>query len=490
MNTLDTINTTCATKVSLEKPVRVRMAPSPTGHLHLGGLRTVIFNWLFARHHNGQFLLRIEDTDLERSKPEFTQSIIESLKWMGVESDEDVIIQSERVPIHRTKALELIAQNKAYYCFCTQEEVVERHKQKMGFDDLFVKYDGKCRTRTTTTADLAQSHVIRFALPDPHNEVSWNDMIRGQIIVHTSQLDDFIIIRSDGMSMYNFAVVIDDAFMGITHIIRGEEHVSNTPKQIMLYQALDYCAPTFAHVSMILGPSGDKLSKRDGAVNVLDYKQLGYLPDALFNYMVRLGWAHGDQEVFTRDELIALFNVDGIGKKPATFDQTKLDWFNGLYIRNAQPQTLWNQMVENVDHPIFKTITWNEQQIDQAITLYKERVKTLAELAHELHILHGPSISYNQEDITAWIKPETTGYLAQIMQTLEATTDFGIDIVTERIKELTKTLGIKLGAVAQPIRIAMVGKSASPGVFDLIAFLGKQESIRRIEELLTFLKDQ
>jgi len=464
------------------------MAPSPTGHLHLGGLRTVIFNWLFARHHNGTFLLRIEDTDLERSKPEFTESIVQSLAWMGVQSDEPLVIQSERVPEHRRLALQLTEQGKAYFCFCSQEEVIERHKKKMGSDDLFVKYDGFCRTKKITDADADKPYVIRFALPAEHSEIGWHDMIRGEIVVHTSQLDDFIIIRSDGMSMYNFAVVVDDNFMRITHVIRGEEHVANTPKQIMLYRALGMEAPEFAHCSMILGPSGDKLSKRDGAVNVLEYKQAGYLPEALFNYMVRLGWSHGDQEVFSRAELISLFNVDAIHKKPATFDQVKLDWFNGLYIRNAQPQDLWKQLVENVEHPIFKTLVWTDEQINAAITLYKDRVKTLTELAGELHILHGPTIAYHQEDILQWITPETLRHLAQIKQILEEAEPFTVDLLSVNIKQWAKNAELKFVAIAQPIRIALVGKSASPGVFELLAFLGKQESLRRIDNLVRFLQ--
>jgi len=472
---------------STNRPVRVRMAPSPTGHLHLGGLRTVIFNWLFARHHGGKFLLRIEDTDLERSKPEFTQSIVNSLNWIGIQPDEPLVIQSEHVPEHRRIATELIEQGKAYYCFCSQEEVIERHKKKMGFDDLFVKYDGLCRTKKITDADLLKPYVIRFALPAIHDDVGWHDMIRGEIVVHTSQLDDFIIVRSDGMSMYNFACVVDDARMKISHIIRGEEHVANTPKQIMLYRALGHDAPEFAHCSMILGPSGEKLSKRDGAVSVLEYKNMGYLPNALFNYMVRLGWSHGDQEQFTIDELITLFTIDGVGKKAAIFDQTKLDWLNGVYIRQAQPGQLWNRMVEDVDHPIFKTIKWTDQEIHQAIALYQERVKTLAELAHELHILHNPCVAYNQEDLLHWIKPETIGYIAQIKQILEEAPEFTLDIISARIKEFAKTKDLKFVNIAQPIRIALVGKSSAPGVFELLAFFGKEESLRRIKDLLEFL---
>ena len=468
------------------KPVRLRFAPSPTGHLHIGGLRTIIFNWLLARHNNGAFLIRIEDTDLERSKPEYTQSILQTLQWMGVESDEPVVIQSERVPEHRRIAQELVASGKAYYCSCSQEEVIERHKQKYGTDDIFIKYDGKCRG--TTVHDATKKQVIRFALPQGVQSVSWHDLVRGEIATELNQLDDFIIIRSDGMSMYNFAVVIDDAFMRISHIIRGEEHVSNTPKQILLYQALDYALPEFAHVSMILGPSGEKLSKRDGATSVLEYKTMGYLPDALFNYLVRLGWSHGDQELFTREELVQLFTIQAVHKKAAIFDVVKLDWFNAMYIRQSTPEQLWKRLVDDVDHPLFKQLTWNDTQLYAAIALYKERVKTLHELAQELLLLHGPAIVYNQEDIAQHIIPETAQYLNSLIEILASQELFTVDLVTEQIKALAKTLGIKLVQLAQPTRIALVGKSSSPGIFDLLVILGKEESVRRLKALIDHIR--
>ena len=468
------------------KPVRLRFAPSPTGHLHIGGLRTIIFNWLLARHNKGAFLIRIEDTDLERSKPEYTQSILQTLQWMGVESDEPVVIQSERVPEHRRIAQELVANGKAYYCSCTQDEVIERHKQKNGSDDIFIKYDGKCRG--TQQHDATKKQVIRFALPENVQSVRWNDLVRGEITTELNQLDDFIIIRSDGMSMYNFAVVIDDAFMRISHIIRGEEHVSNTPKQILLYQSLEYALPEFGHVSMILGPSGEKLSKRDGATSVLEYKTMGYLPDALFNYLVRLGWSHGDQELFSRDELIQLFTIQAVHKKPAIFDVVKLDWFNAMYIRQTTPEQLWKRLVDDVDHPLFKQITWNDTQLYAAIALYKERIKTLHELAQELLILHGPSIVYNKEDIAQHITPEASGYLQKLVEILASQEQFTVDLVTEQIKALAKTLGIKLVQLAQPTRIALVGKSSSPGIFDLLVILGKQESVARLKALIDHIR--
>lgn len=465
-----------------QKQIRLRFAPSPTGHLHIGGLRTIIFNWLYARHNNGAFLVRIEDTDLERSKPEYTQSILQTLQWMGVESDESVVIQSERVPEHRRIAQTLVEQGKAYYCSCTQEQVIERHKNKYGSDDIFIKYDGKCRG--TSVLDATKKSAVRFMLPSDVQSVGWNDLVRGEIVTELNQLDDFIIMRSDDMSMYNFAAVVDDAYMRITHIIRGEEHVSNTPKQILLYHALGYALPEFAHVSMILGPSGEKLSKRDGATSVLEYKTMGYLPDALFNYLVRLGWAHGDQEIFTRDELKQLFTMQAVHKKPAVFDVVKLEWFNGMYIRQTSEQELWKRMVDDVCHPLFKEIAWNDQQLYAAIALYKERVKTLHELAQELVALYGPTVVYNQDDCKQHVTNQTTGYLTALVEMLASCQSFAVDIIAEQMKALAKSLGIKLVHIAQPTRIALVGKSASPGIFELLALLGKQESIRRIKDFI------
>jgi len=468
--------------------MRVRFAPSPTGNLHIGGLRTVIFNWLLARRHNGKFLLRIEDTDLERSKPEYIDSILASLKWMGVTPDEEMVIQSERVPEHRRIAADLVAQGNAYYCFCTQEEVIERHKQKYGSDDVFIKYDGACRNKKVTEADLLKPHAIRFALPLDVHTISWKDLVRDEISSEVDQLDDFIIIRSDGMSMYNFAVVLDDHYMGITHIIRGEEHVSNTPKQILLYRALGYSQPQFGHVSMILGPSGHKLSKRDGATSVLEYKQMGYMPEALLNYLVRLGWAHGDQEIFSRVELIEIFSIEAVSKKPAIFDQAKLDWLNGVYIRQDNAADIWKRMVEDVVHPIFKEITWDDATIYAAIDLYKERVKTLKELAGELVILHGPQVIYVEEDLKQWVTPHTVEHLDALIETLESITDFKADVISGAIKELAKKLNVKLVNLAQPIRLALVGKSASPGVFELLVLLTKEESIKRLKDFIRYLK--
>ncbi len=470
--------------VAQDSAVRVRFAPSPTGHLHIGGLRTALFNWLFARHHGGVYLLRIEDTDMERSKQEHTESILASLRWVGITADEPLVIQSERIAIHQEMIEQLITQGKAYRCFCAPDDHIKRHQATFGQDDLFIKYDGYCRERVVTDVDKANPSVVRFKLPTDRAEVTFNDIIRGTVTFAIEQLEDFIIARPCGGPMYNFVVVADDAFMGITHIIRGEDHISNTPKQILLYEAFGFSLPAFAHLPMILGPSGDRLSKRDGAVSVLEYREGGYLPEALLTYLARLGWSHGDQEIFTQEELIQYFSLDQVGKKGAIFDVNKLDWVNSVYMRQTTDDVLLEHIVADVMPTIRQQLNpWSEVTIRQAIGLYKERVKTLKELAQELLLVHGGPIEFNAHDMQQWISSETHGYLERFIAKLENLDLFTVDLVKNTVQELCKELGIKLVQLAQPLRIALIGKSSGPGAFDLAALVGKQGTIERLRVL-------
>ena len=469
--------------------VRVRFAPAPTGIPHIGNLRTAIFNWLYARHNNGKFLIRIEDTDRERVKQEYVDAINQTLQWMDMESDEQPIIQSERFNEHKQLFERLVDEKKAYRCYCTDQEIVARHKQKMGRDDLYVTYDGYCRNRERTGADEQKPFVIRFALPQDLTIIEFDDLIRGRLSLSAVELDDFIFVRSDGTPMYNFVVVADDAYMRITHILRGEDHILNTFKQILLYQACNFPVPHFGHLSMILGPSGEKLSKRDAATSVLDYRREGYLPDALFNYLVRLGWAHGDQEVFSREELISLFTLEHVGKKGAIFDIQKLAWLNGVYIREQQEQALLQRIKGDVEPTIVQQLApWSEATMVTAIRLYKERVKTLRELCDELTLLHDGPTAYAAHDIATWVTSETPAHLDLLIQKLDALKDFDVELVTTTIKELAKEKGLKLVALAQPIRLGLVGKSASPGVFELLTFLGKDASLKRLRAVRTSIE--
>jgi glutamyl-tRNA synthetase len=466
--------------VTHSSAIRVRFAPSPTGHLHIGSFRTAVFNWLFARHHKGVFLLRIEDTDLERSKPEYFESILGSIAWAGFDPDEPLVIQSERLPEHTAIINALVEKGRAYRCYCLGDEIELRYNEQNP-GDMFVKYDGHCRNKKEQPG---KPFVIRFALPTDRTEVSFNDLIRGTVTVPMNQMDDFIIARSDGRPIYNFVVVADDAFMRITHVIRGEDHISNTPKQILLYEACNFTIPQFAHVPLILGPSGEKLSKRDGATSALEYKLEGFLPEALLNYLARLGWAHGDQEVFTLEELVNYFSLEAIGKKGAIFDPQKLRWLNGVYIRQKSGQELLTYILTYLDVD-FKTKCkqWNDHTIALVLDLYKERATTVCELMHAVLRLHDGPLAFEEQDLQTWIKPETLGHLA-LAHALLAEHDRTLEELTTATKELAKKLDVKLVVLAQPLRIAIQGVSSGPGVFELLDIVGRDESMRRIQSLM------
>ena len=459
--------------------VRVRFAPSPTGYLHIGNLRTALFNWLFARHHKGTFLVRIEDTDRERSKQEYTDSILASLRWVDIQADEPIVTQSERTKEYEAVVAKLLVQDSVYKCYCTVDDVKDR-----AGDDLFAKYDGTCRTAADQPS---KPYVIRFKLPDIQN-ISFDDMIRGRVTFDRDQLDDFIIVRSDGSPTYNFVVVVDDAYMRISHIIRGEDHISNTPKQLLLYQACGYTIPKFAHIPLILGPSGDRLSKRDGATSVPAYKEIGYLPDAFINYLVRLGWAHGDQEIFSRQELIDYFTLDAVGKKGSIFDADKLNWVNGVYIRDGSDEFLLAYIQKELDSEFTEHfLDWSAEQVSHALHIYKQRVHTIRELIDEIVLLYYGPKNYNETDITKWTNKDTKELLDQLIATLEIIDLFSPEIIAQRVKELAKQLGVKFVQLAQPIRIAMIGKSAGPGIFELLALVGKKNAVDRVVQLRNVL---
>lgn len=462
--------------------VRVRFAPSPTGHLHIGGLRTALFNWLFARHHGGAFLLRIEDTDVERSTQEYRDSILHSFAWTQLEHDEEIVTQSERIAEHQRVAQELVQAGKAYRCFCSPEDLAIRSKREVS-NDSFIMYDGYCRNRSAQSGDEEKQHVIRFKLPEGRSEVSFDDLIKGIITISLDQMDDFIIIRSGGFPMYNFVVVVDDAFMRITHIIRGEEHIVNTPKQILLNEACGYHIPRFGHLPLILGPSGEKLSKRDGATSVVEYRREGYLAHALLNYLARLGWSHGDQEIFALSELIEHFSLDNIGRTGAIFDFEKLAWVNSVYLKSMTQEQLLDAIVADVDTHFITKFTWDVETIKRVLTLYKERVKTLKMLVAETVLVHDGPRGYDEEDIKKWISSDTVFHLDAIIGTLEKEEILTHDSCAALAKELATTLNIKLVNLLQPIRLALIGKASGPGVFDLLTVIGKEETIARLKAL-------
>ncbi len=466
--------------------VRVRFAPSPTGNLHVGGLRTALFNWLFAKHNNGMFLIRVEDTDKERSKVEHMHAQLQALDWVGIKSDEKPLLQSERSEVYNKILVQLLEEKKIYRCTCRPEEIEERVRAA-GITGDHYGYDSFCRDKDRQ-GHRDRPSVLRFALPEAFNELTINDLIRGKVTFKREQLDDFIIVRSDGSPTYNFVVVVDDYASGISHVIRGEDHLSNTPKQILLYEACGYDLPKFAHIPMILGPEGNRLSKRDGAVNVLAYREAGYLPDALLNYMVRLGWSHGDKEIFTNQELIDLFSLKAVGKKAAIFDYAKLEWVNSVYMQEASSSSLLEVIAEYIDLEWRNKVQqWTDAQIAQAIEMYKGRVKTVGHLAQVLvELYNGPS-EYAKEDIGKWMTTTACGLLDRLILVLEEY-DFEKESLKEVVKAFCKEHEIKLVVIAQPTRIALTGGTMSPGVFDLLILFGKEESITRLKALQRFLE--
>lgn len=456
--------------------VRVRFAPSPTGYMHIGNLRTALFNWLFAKHNNGTFLLRIEDTDLERSKPEFTKIIIDTLAWVGIVAEGEPVIQSQNKARHLEVANKLIDSGHAYRCYCTSEELLGRLVVSAAQGESYTRYDERCRF---APVDLSRPFVIRFKIPDLP-EISFNDLIRGTLSIKKEQLDDFIIVRSDGSPMFNFVVVVDDADMSITHVIRGEDHISNTFKQILIYEAVGFKAPDFAHLPMILGSHGNRLSKRDAATGVLDYKQLGFLPEALCNYLVRLGWAHGNQEIFSFEELVNAFSLEEVGKKGAIFDIKKLEWMNGIYIRNSSPQHLFEYIVRGFD-PEFKSKLANldDQKILNLIKLYQDRSKTLVELVNSIYsLLDGPV----HEDLQVFhaLDHKYKNYFLDLINAIKSSHDLTPEFAENTIKQICSTNNITLPELAKPLRIALTGKQSSPGIFELLSALGKDKVLKRL----------
>ncbi len=471
--------------------IRVRYAPSPTGHLHLGSLRVALFNWLFARHYNGVYLLRIEDTDIERSTQEYTTSILETLAWADIEADEPVVIQSKNLPLHKQVIAKMLEERTAYRCFCTPEELQARLGASAAQEGGYTKYDRKCLYRTVTEEDLNKSYAVRFKVPDNINEISFDDLIRGPISFDRDQFDDFIIMRSDGTPMYNFVVVVDDAHMNITHVLRGEDHIPNTPKQLLLYKACGYTVPLFGHFPMILGPDGNKLSKRDAATAVLDYKYAGFLADALCNYLVRLGWSHGDQEIFTREELISYFSLDHVGKKGAIFDIKKLEWMNSIYVKRLTPDEIIFYIERDVD-PLFRSYfpDWDASTLASGIELYKERIKTLKELECELRSLYQRPYAFDPEELKPWSTIQTMHDMTALEEALHMQEDFSPPALSQMMKALCAQLKRSLADLAKPLRIALTGKSSSPGVFELLSLLGKKESIARLHHFRQILSKE
>lgn len=466
--------------------IRVRFAPSPTGHLHIGGLRAALFNWLFARHFNGKFLLRIEDTDQERSTQEYTDSILSSLKWCNINYDEPLVIQSARIKEHQELANKMLKAGTAYRCVCTQQELSDRLGNNAD-QDGYTQYDMLCRDKNYQE-DGERPFVIRFKRPLDQKSIKFKDLIRGEVEFDMNQLDDFILIRSDGSPMYNFVVVVDDNFMNISYVIRGEEHLANTPKQILIYQACNFSIPQFAHLPLILGADGKKLSKRDAATSVLDYKKEGFLPQALCNYLVRLGWSHGDQEIFSFQEMIQNFSLDNVQKKGAIFDLKKLEWFNTVYIKSSSSSQILEIIVKDFDNLFIENLSlWSYDQILSLIDLYKTRVKTIKEIYLEIINLYNFAQEYTIES-ELYKNQKTLDLLIEFYQSLENLSSFTLESISAHVKEFCSSHKIAFPDIAKPLRIALTGKIAAPGINELIFNLTKEEALLRINKFINFLK--
>lgn len=469
--------------------IRVRFAPSPTGHLHIGGARTALFNWLFARGRDGKFILRIEDTDRSRSTEEYIESILDGMRWLGLDWDEGPFRQTERLDRYRENVDRLLEEGKAYRCYCTPEEIEERRKEALA-KGRPVKYDRRCLDLKEALPGRPAS--VRFKMPTLGSVVV-EDMIKGNITFDNSQLDDLIIIRSDGTPTYNLVVVVDDVDMDITHVIRGDDHLNNTPKQVHICRALGHELPRFGHLPLILGPDKTRLSKRHGATSVIAYREMGYLPHALVNYLARLGWSHGDQEVFSKDELIKFFSFENVGKSAAVFNPEKLLWLNAEYIKTTPP----DELAELVKPFLIKQGTVPEgvepdrEYLSKAVATLVERARTLEELAQKLkfYLAGDEDIEFEEKGRKKFLNEKTEPYLKDLRETLSALDDYTAEKLKATFNTIIERHGVKLGKVAQPTRVALTGGTESPGIFEVIEILGKERTLSRLDRAISAIKE-
>ncbi len=458
--------------------VRTRFAPSPTGYLHIGGARTALFNWLFARHYNGKFILRIEDTDAERSTGEAVDAIIDGLDWLGLDWDEGPYFQSERMDIYREHIRRMRDAGKAYRCYCAREELDEKRSKAIS-EGRKPKYDGTCRS---AGEQPDKPFVIRFRSPDSGVTVV-DDMIKGKVEFENSELDDLIIARTDGSPTYNFVVVVDDAVMEITHIIRGDDHLNNTPRQMLLYEAMGYKPPQFGHVPLILGADRKRLSKRHGATSVTAYRDMGFLPHSLVNYLARLGWSHGDQEIFSIEELIKYFSDKNIGKSSGVFNEEKLLWLNAHYIKEASVEELAVKLAPFLEK---KGLSLSGgPSVSSIIPGLRDRSGTLVEMAQKAEFYFLEEIKIEDKAFNKFITPQNAEILKDVIAGLKRVDPFKAENLEDFFKDLAERHGLKLGKIAQPVRVAVTGGTVSPSIFEVIELLGKDVIIQRIESALS-----
>lgn len=455
--------------------VRTRFAPSPTGYLHVGGARTALFSWLYARRHGGTFILRIEDTDLERSTAESVNAILEGMTWLGLEYDEGPFFQTHRFPRYREVIDQMLAQGTAYRCYCTKERLEQLRAEQMARKEK-PRYDRRCLAGVPHPPP-GVAPVVRFRNP-LDGQVVVEDLIRGRVVIQNAELDDLIIARADGTPTYNFTVMVDDLDMRITHVIRGDDHLNNTPRQINMLRALGATPPIYAHVPMILGPDGARLSKRHGAVSVMQYREEGYLPEALLNYLVRLGWSHGDQEVFSIDEMVRLFDITGVHSAAASFDPKKLLWLNQHYIKTSDPKHVAHHLAYHLGKLGVDPAAGPDPT--EVVKAQRERAKTLVEMAQNSLFLYREPESYDEKAKAKHLTPAILPVLEAARERLEALPLWTEEAIHAAVTETANVHGVELGKLAQPLRLLLTGRTVSPPIDATLYLLGRERSLKRI----------
>ncbi|HRZ51684.1 MAG TPA: glutamate--tRNA ligase [Candidatus Contendobacter sp.] len=462
--------------------VKTRFAPSPTGYLHIGGARTALFSWLYARRHGGPFVLRIEDTDLERSTPEAVNAILEGMNWLGLDYDEGPFYQTQRFGRYQEVLRQLLRDGSAYYCYCTREELEALRAEQMARKEK-PRYDGRYRDYQGPPRPGVEP-VVRFKNP-LNGQVVVEDLIRGNIVFQNAELDDLIIARADGSPTYNFCVVVDDMDMNITHVIRGDDHINNTPRQINILKALGATVPHYAHVPMILGPDGQKLSKRHGAASVMEYRDQGYLPEAVLNFLVRLGWSHGDQEIFSLDEMIEFFDLDGCNKAASAINPSKLIWLNKHYLKTLDPVH------------VARHLSWHIGQLGidpsegpalpEVVRAFAERSETLYDMARAASFLYREFESYDAKAASKNLTAAAQVPLQALSNTLAALPEWRAEPIHAAVNRVAEESGLALGKVAQPLRVAVCGTAVSPPIDTTLELLGRRKTLARIERALGFI---
>ncbi len=461
--------------------IRTRFAPSPTGYLHIGGARTALFSWLHARHHGGAFILRIEDTDLERSTAESVNAILEGMTWLGLEYDEGPFFQTDRFERYHEVIEQLLDKGLAYRCSCSRERLEALREEQMERKEK-PRYDGHCRD-AQVPAD--QPHVIRFRNP-AQGQVVVEDLIRGTVVFDNAELDDLVIRRSDGSPTYNLTVVVDDLDMGITDVIRGDDHLNNTPRQVNILRALGAEPPRYAHVPMILGPDGQRLSKRHGAVSVISYRDQGYLPEALINYLVRLGWSHGDQEIFSLEELIELFDIRDVNRAASTFNPDKLLWLNAHYIRSGDPLHIAHLLSPHLGRLGIDPAEGPE--LVEVVKAQQERARTLVEMAEISAFFYRDFEQYDETAAKKHLRPVALEPLTAVREALAALPEWSPEAIYGAVTSVADRFGLKIGKVAQPLRVAVAGRAASPSIDVTLHLVGREATLRRIDRALEYIR--